>query len=319
MTDIVKLEQELLKLTKQDKQTWVQFYKLIKKVEEEELWREAEKKSFTQWIKDFSVKSKVHESVIWNRLKAGKVYATYERVQARKGVAVPPIDEVDVTVDSLILLDKITKKSEQIGAELVDKVLNKELSRQELRDTYKALGGDPRKAKKLHEEEKAQLPSPEERLTAAAIVSALATPGWLGDYEAKRKPFKTSFEQDKYRTYTEFPVYTGTSKKSRRIDILAVENLTNDDFGVNLHGVEIKVSKPDLLNDTKYMEYSNSVDFLWLAIPCELLEVALETKANTVGIIVVGADNNATIHTQASRLDPLAREETLTNIILKTI
>ena len=67
------------------------------------------------------------------------------------------------------------------------------------------------------------------------------------------------------------------------------------------------------------MEYANSVDFLWLAIPEFLLEPAMETKADSVGVIVVNADNNAKIHVQATKLNPLGRENTLTNIILKTI
>lgn len=317
--NIKEIEEELITLAKQDQKTWVSFYKLMKQVQEQELYKETSH-TFTQWVKNFSVRCGLHESSLWNRLKAGRVYESYQRVQEQKGIQTKALDEIDVSVDSLVLLDKINKKSEEMGAELVDKVLNKELTRQDLRETYKALGGDQRPSvikAKVEAGEEVEKPL-EHLITAAAIVNSLSEPNWLGA-EVINNRFIKAEERSKYRTFTEFSVQTGTSRKSRRIDLLAVENVSTSEWGVNIHGVEIKVSKGDLVTDTKYMEYSNSVDYLWLAIPKELIDIALETKAEPVGIIVVDVDGTAAIHTQAQRLEPLSREHTLTNIILKTM
>ena len=143
--ELQELESQLITLAKQDQKTWVSFYKLMKRVHDQKLYTETSK-SYTAWVKSFSQKCGRHESSLWNRLKAGKVYESYQRVQEQRGVATKPLDDIDVSVDSLVLLDKITQKSETKGAELVDKVLNKELSRADLREPYKALGGDTSKS-----------------------------------------------------------------------------------------------------------------------------------------------------------------------------
>lgn len=321
LKELQKVEQELITLAKQDKKAWVTFYRLMTEVRDKELFKET-CSTYTAWVKNFSVRCGLHESSLWSKLKAGKVYQNYQKVQMQKGIQTKELEDIDVSADSLVLLDKITKKSEEMGAALVDKVLNKELTREDLRETYRALGGDQRAATKQAKiergEEVKEVPITE-LITAAAIVKALSGPTWLGDVSFNNDRFTRSEERDKYTTFTEFSVQTGTSRKSRRIDLLAVENLTRYEWGINIHAVEIKVSKSDLVNDTKYMEYAQSADFLWLAIPEELLEVALQTKADVVGIIVVDKDNTATIKVQASKLESLDRENTLTNIILKTI
>lgn len=321
MKELHEVEQELITLAKQDTKTWVTFYKLMAEVQDKELYKETAP-TYTAWVKNLAKKCGQHESSLWSRLKAGKVYQNYQKVQEQRGIKTKPIEDIDVAVDSLVLLDKITKKSEEVGAELVDKVLNKELTRADLRETYKALGGDQRAATKKARieagEEVKEVPI-EQMITAAAIVKALSTPSWLGDVEVHNDRFTRAEQRDKYTTFTEFSVVTGTSRKSRRIDLLAVENLTLGTWGLNVHGIEIKVSKGDLTGDQKYTEYAESVDFLWLAIPPELLEVAMDTKADYVGVIVVDQHNQVTIKAQASKLEALDRENTLTNIILKTI
>ena len=137
--------------------------------------------------------------------------------------------------------------------------------------------------------------------------------------ECKKKHFKGAYELDKYKALTEFPVYTGTSKKSRRIDVLVAENITLDKhYSLNLHGVEIKVSKSDLTNDCKYTEYAEYVNYLWLAIPRNLIEVAEETAPKSIGILIFD-DGKIMIHRYAERLNPLKLEESLTTLSLRLI
>lgn len=319
ITHLQELEEELIALAKQDKKTWVSFYKLMREVQEKELFKE-NANTFTQWVKNFSQKCGLHESSLWNRLKAGKVYESYERVQKQNGIKVKSLEEIDVSVDSLVLLDKINNKSEEIGATLVDKVLNKELSRKDLRETYKILRGDKiQDTEKTHDEvTEVYAQTMEQRVTATTIVQALSNSSWLG-VEVLNKRFIPVEQRNKYKIFTEFSVQTGTSRKSRRIDVLAIENITTDEWGILIHGIEIKVTKSDLLADHKYMEYANSVDFLWLAIPNNLIDVAIESKADNVGIIIVSEDGKASIHTQAKRLEPLSMENTLINIVLKSL
>lgn len=322
-----------------DKASWTKFYLLMKEVEEKELYKEANKSSFTAWVKDFCIKNKIHESIIWNRKKAGKVYENYQRIQKEKGVEVPPIEDTNISMDSLVLVDKIAKKAPKLGADLTEKAINKEITREDLRTAYKTVRGDLVKAKKeylaldkeqLKEEEESkedvkhnntketkQEVKVGEVVTASKIIQALNSPNWLGVKEIKRKAFKPAYEQDKYKILTEFSVYTGTSKHSRRIDVLVAENITaQNHFSLNLHGIEIKVSKSDLERDTKYTEYAEFVNYLWIAIPKKLEEEARKIVPTDVGILVFNK-NKIEVVKKANKLNPLQLESSLTTLALK--
>jgi hypothetical protein len=348
--ELKRIEHELSDLIEADKRNWTHFYILIKKVEDESLW-EGKYSSFTQWVKNFCVTTKTHESIFWNRKKAGKVYESYQKIQAEKGIEVPPIEQANVSADSLVILDKINKYDQEVASQLVEKVINRDITKKDLREVYKSIR--PEKPSRnphikfvdLSEIEEKSQESKEvegiedlgkidgfdkaarldeagdqknlETVTARDIVYTISDIEWLGE-KPKRKYFKSSFEQNKYRIFTEFPVYVGTSRKSRRMDMLLVENIMTDVWDLNLHCIEIKVSKSDLLNDMKYTEYAEFVDFMWLAVPDDLVEIAKSSKFNDCGIISV-SKNGAVIVEQAKKLDADRKIETLKNIALKLI
>ncbi|WP_415310617.1 MmcB family DNA repair protein, partial [Clostridium perfringens] len=143
--------------------------------------------------------------------------------------------------------------------------------------------------------------------TATKITQLFTSSKWLLGYETTRKAFKIAEQQDKYISLPEFRVYTGTSIKSRRIDVLALENVTVKTklHQLHAHGIEIKVDKHDLLNDHKYTEYAEFVHFLWLAVPRELVELAEETAPPTVGIISVESDDTLVKVREAEKGNPL--------------
>lgn len=322
MNNLQSIERELKSIITRDKKNWTHFYILLKEVEQNELWRD-NFKSFTAWVKDFCIKTKTHESIIWARKKAGEVYQNYANVQKEKGIDVADITEIDVAQDTLVLLDKISRKAPQLGAELTEKALNKEIKKKDLQEAYKTIRSKSENSFIDNNISDLKIESEqikEEIVTAGEIVTTLYSIEWLGaNKEKKRKYFKTSFEQNKYRAFTEFPVFTGTSRKSRRMDILIAENVTSKNtWQLNLHGVEIKVSKSDLLNDTKYTEYAEFVDYLWLAVPVSLLDAARETKPRKCGIIVIN-NKRAEIAEQAERINGARKYETLMSLVLKIL
>lgn len=331
MKEIIKYEHELEKLISADKNTWTRFAVLMGEIENKELYKDLGLKSFTAWVKDFALKHKIHESVLWNRKKAGKVYNNYVKNQEAKGVTVAPLEHANVGVDTLVLLDKITKKNPELGAELTDKAINKEITRDDLRTAYKVIRGDISnrnhskhnnelndKSTKQEDNNNIDENVTTENVTAAKIVNALNNTAWLGVVKQK-KHFKGAYEQDKYKAITEFPVFTGTSKKSRRIDVLIAENLRCDNhFSLNLHGIEIKVSKSDFLNDDKYTEYGEFVNYLWIAVPESLIDIVIENAPITVGILSF-KNETISIHREATRLDPLMIQSSLITLSLKLI
>lgn len=321
MTELKKIEKQMETIITKDKKSWADFYLLLHRVETENLWQE-NYKSFTQWVKDFSVRSHTHESIIWNRKKAGQVYMNYAKKQKEKGIEVVPIQDANVSMDSLVLLDKINKYDTAKSAELAEKVMNKGITKQDLREVYKSIrpnkiSNNPH-LKQIEQEKK----SNQSKITATEIVFTLFEKEWLGK-TIERKYFKTSIENDRYKCLTEFPLYTGTSKKSRRVDVLVMENITTENaWEIHLHGIEIKVNKNDLLSDQKYTEYGEFVDFLWLAVPKELLDIAQENKPTNCGIITFTRENNkikAEIAIKPDQLTPLRKEDTLTTLVLKLI
>lgn len=333
MKDLNTIENELTTLINLDKKNWTHFYLLLKEVEEQELWKDVYR-SFTQWVKEFAMKTKTHESIIWNRKKAGKVYESYQRIKEQQGKYVKPIEESNVSVDSLVILDKINKYDEETASKLVDKVMEKSITKKDLREVYKTIRPEnvsraPRNV--LSEEEKKNLLNKrggeqpvdnqvKEIITANDIVSTLCSIEWLNvNKNTRRQPFKSAFEQNKYKSFTEFPVFTGTSKKSRRMDLLIVENITSENtWNLNLHCIEIKVSKSDLLSDTKYTEYAEFVDYIWLAIPEVLIDIARDNVPKKCGIISI-KKSGATIIKQPIRLEPLRKVDTLSNLALKIL
>ena len=324
MESLKKIEKELSTLIDIDKKNWTHFYILLKKVEDNKLW-EGKHKSYTQWVKDFCIKTKTHESIIWNRKKAGKVYESYAEVQKNKGIEVEPIENINVSADSLVILDKINKYDKEVASNLVDKVINKEITKKDLREVYKSIRPNVENISRNPHIKTVEVVENKDnnivnnKVNANEIVSTLCNIEWLSKDKIQRKYFKSSFEQNKYRAFTEFPIFTGTSRKSRRMDMLICENVRSENvWELNLHCIEIKVNKSDLVNDKKYTEYSEFVDYMWLAIPEELYDIARKNKFKQCGIIVV-ENGKAAIRQEAKRLKPLRKIDTLNNIALKLI
>lgn len=329
--ELINIEKELNVLVEKDRQNWSGFYLLLKRVEDNKLW-EGHHNSFTAWIKHFANTNKVQESVLWNRKKAGEIYQNYYARKLQKQEKVADIQAVDIAQDSLILIEKIARKDPELLEELTDKAINKELKKKDLQEAYRIIKSKKDAEKELKAELNKKDISDDEKqrisdtiedlksatITAIDIVDALKKSDWLEVKKQSRKSFKDFYEQDKYKVFTEFPAFVGTTRHSRRIDALICENLTEERWKLNLHAVEIKVSKSDLINDHKYTEYADFTDFLWLAIPEELVEVAKETKLESCGILLI-KDGKVQVIEQAQRLDAIRREECLSRLALKLL
>lgn len=325
--ELENIESELKILVKKDKENWVTFYTLIKNIQDKKLWKIEGYKSFTSWLRTFCVQNKIHEATAWNRLAAGKTYEEYKKRQDNNGIETKDIKNIDVSMESLLIIKKIASSLDgQDQDTLIKKALNKELTTQDLRETYKIV----REKKKSRNKEESSINSEsniidaEQKMSAADIVSILIKPDWLKEIAFKeidlnRKYFKSFADNNKYKAYTEFPVFTSSSQKSRRLDLLVVENITTDNvWNINIHGIEIKISKDDILKDHKYCEYTEFVNYFWLAVPEYLIETALENIFNGCGVISI-KENNIEIIQKSNLLQPKLIKTTLSNIILKSI
>lgn len=340
MKNLKQIEAELETILSSDKRSWVELYVLLKEVQDNELYTPAFQ-SFSQWIKDFARRTHTHESILWARLKAGKVYADYQQTKQDQGISVPDLAEAKVAADSLVLLGKINKANKNIAADLADKVMAGELTRADLRQAYqdikrskgiRKVSTDPHAAalKEAGEDGERQTAETEKekiKIEASDIIYHLGSgidwlttpkPSALSRFEAKQ-PYRPV-----YKLIPEFSVYTGTSRHSRRVDALIAENHTTDNlWQINLHAVEIKVDKNDLINDQKYTEYSDYADYLWIAIPTELLPAAEASVPSGVGIITFDRDDNGNlmskIESQATEYKAELKDKALSSMLVRVL
>lgn len=305
--NIIEIEDELNELLTSNKKLWVRTYELMNEVDELKLWK-GRAKSYTAWVRQLAIKTKVNESLLWRRKKVGKIFSQYQQRQIDKGnTEIKTLEEIDISPENLQLVERISQGNEDYQDELIEKVLNDELGRKDLKNLWKTVKvekGQSAVRKSRHysyddikkqedQEEETEKKQDKDVLKAVDIVRALSAKTWLEDNFDKREYNK----RDKYtkevnKDFTEFPVFSGTSRTSRRIDFLKIENYTKNVHEIMLHGVEIKVSKSDLERDEKVSEYYDFVDYLYFAVPDNLEELATELAPDNWGVLTVDTDGN---------------------------
>jgi hypothetical protein len=325
-----KIEGQLSQYLAADKKNWIQTYLLMSEVQDKELYI-VNYRSYTKWVNHLADSLSIHVSTLWSRLKAGKNYAEYASRAREQGRIVPQIEEIDVSPDSLNLCAKVAGKNATEMDKLVDQVLAGDLTRENLRQ---AAGGFVATSKFdcIQAKDRTEMA---EKITAADIILALQSSDWLFEQDVTnpvwekvitdpREPVKKTYIKEKYRIFEEFPVNSGTSRHSRRLDALIVENISvpaRADNPVNLIGVEIKVDVNDLKNDCKMQEYTNFVDQFYLAISDEkdIVNAALSTKLDSWGLLTVSKDGQIKVLQTADKLPAIMRDKTLNSLVLKLL
>lgn len=125
--------------------------------------------------------------------------------------------------------------------------------------------------------------------TAQDIITALQNDtDWITYPTLMFRPNKHNrpYETTQVKFFTEVTMRMPTTKTSkrtgkpyktqqrRRIDLVGLVKPNYKAFDLMLLGVEIKVSKSDLLNDKKMFSYAPYFHFMFLAVPEELADIA---------------------------------------------
>lgn len=314
--ELKQIEDKLAVYLQTDRRNWAETYLLMKQVRDKELYAE-NYRSFTQWVNDLADKNHYHQSTLWNRFKAGTVYEEYAKRQKAAGkTGVKSIKDVDISPDTVALVGTIANRSKnkKYTDELMNKALNHEMSRQDLRRVNQQIRAEHSRGPKEVDADLDKIKTAATiDVTAEMMVNAFKeNPTWLDPTHRHRK-------NDFYRVYPELPVHSGTSIHARRMDECILENITDAHAlsnHVNIHCIENKVSKNDLVKDHKMGEYADYGDYFWLCIPKELLEVAKNYVAKGWGILIVDKNKRITIARKADRRECLFRQETLTEAII---
>lgn len=320
-SDIKELEKELAEYINIDKSNWTNIYRLMELVKTEKLYlQRKDTKTFTAWVNVVAERMQVHVSLLWKDLKAGSIYAEYAQRAEEQGRQIKSLEEITVTPDSLSLCVQAAGKNKSEIDNLVNKVVNGELRRKDLRAAAKAKREMSNADEKENSIDKVvrerNLTKTHKQVTAPYIVRSFnGNTSWLnGDHN---NPYRQQF----YRCFEEFRVHSGTSHHARRVDIMIVENYTaNASDEVILRGIEIKVDKSDLLADKKMAEYADYCDYFYIAIPANdsaLLWTAKSIRRPEWGILTVSKDGIIKVEEEAEKLPALFRDKSLATCIIK--
>lgn len=323
-TALAEIEKELQSVIEEDKKSWIRVYELMAAVESEKLYKK-DYTSYTQWVNKIAADMHVHVSLLWRRKKAGAFYSEYQERMRKKGKQVYFADIEGVSPDNLVIAEKIAGSNTKVADQLIEKIQHGELKRKDLSNALAAVrrsraekgisapkNGYERK-KQMQEPPKESQPD-QKKITALDIVAALEiNRDWIG--EAVEKQGRVP----KYKVFTEFGIDSPGTRNARRIDALVVETVTTDYARrVQLHGIEIKVSRSDLLHDEKMAEYTQYVDDFWIAIPQYLVDDAVALALPDWGIMSIDKDQLEVVRSASKNTEyGIFRENTLSEVVYK--
>ena len=316
--ELKKIEEELAGYIRTDRKNWTRIYQLMHEVETKKLYKgRRDTPSFTSWVNALADELQVHVSLLWARLKAGRIYTEYEERAVKQDRSVPDFAELAVSPDSINLCEKVAGNNATEMDKLIDRVVEGSLTRDDLRAAARAKrasGGKMPTTRhdRVNAEDRIEKTS---EVTAADIVVALRKSSWL------TVACTDKYLDHIYKVFTEFRIPSGTSRNVRRIDVMIAETMTvSEPDDLALRGVEIKIDINDLRGDHKMQEYTNFCDYFYIAIPAgipELLEEAEAIRRPSWGILTVEKDGKVTVVHEPERLNPAFRVKTLHNFIIK--
>ena len=312
--NIAQIERELLALLSNDRQQWIRIYRLMDQVEREQTYTTT---SYTKWVQQLADKAKVHVSVLWSRKKAGAAYDEYNKRAAERGISVPVLENIENTVspDNINLAVKIAGANTTVADDLIKKITDGQLHRTDLKKAWEQVKSE-RVAKGLTPTRKSRhsiepdIANESDTISAAAVLFAIQhITAWLPNSD--NPEIKHGFNAC-YKVLSELAVHTGSSRHARRIDAVVFENLsvTSHEHGLCIHGMEIKVNKDDLLTDHKMAEYTDYVDYFWIALPINLVEHAVDYAPDKWGILMFDK-GTLTVYRKAEKLDAVMKQEIL--------
>lgn len=322
------IENKIIALSRQDANHWAEMAQLMITVQDKKLYSE-ENRSFTQWVRGLADRAKVHESLLWRRLKAGRYYLKMQEIIS----TLPDMSTVRISPDNFVLVKDIVGSNIEEGKKLIQKVLDGTMTRKDLKAAKfaiikqreadgikRAANGYERQQLEADPEKISEL-SIQTGITASKILLTLQqNSDWLPTIDSNESE---KFMREKYkfiyRTLSEFPVETGDSQRVRRIDAFVVENITSrEPKDMTLRGIEIKISKGDLLRDEKMSEYANYCDYFYVAVPPELKNDALSIMAPSWGLLLI-QDELIEVAKEAQRLPGVLRNEALSTALYECL
>lgn len=325
LSKLGEIERSLKHLLLTDRRAWVASFRMMEEVKKQQLWKPGYS-SFSNWLSTISEATRIHISVLWDRLFAGEYYLRFEAREARAGRSAPSLEKARLGVEKLKYIFRIAGGSAERERDLMAKASEGILTGTALRQTWKmereerrlsgrAVGfanGYERRNAELKPDTVSEAPlSPRTDL----ILALARTPSWLPGSSIK------PYFQDGYELFSELAVAPGRAFVPR-FDALAAESVTTRETGrVALHGFAVCASAQDLDRLQNLRAQLDFVDFYWLAATEKALESlgALPDSWDAAGILALTDQGTLTVKKNASALHPLLRSVALEAVLFQSI
>lgn len=133
---LAAVEEELQPLVQEKRATWPRMAELMIVTDVERLWEQGEHESFTKWLEYFAEQMGVTSGYLWQVLKAGRAYADYQDRAEEAGVSTVDMSDLSVSAEALALCDKISCSDPEVADKYIKKVLDGDISTQELKEVW---------------------------------------------------------------------------------------------------------------------------------------------------------------------------------------
>lgn len=324
LQELATVESELAVYIADEKDDWLEVYKLMEKVKNEELFKARDLNSFTAWVSYLANTLAVGTSSIWRRYKAGRTFKEYAE---RTNLSLDDTKNLAVSYDTVASIETLAGRDSKKLDDFMDRAIAGKITREDVRKALREKRKTSKVPKSRHDRVKSGERTEIGTVTASDIVLELNRYYWLSDMVKAPIRLNNPIKTYLYSLDTELGVATGTSDHKRRFDGVIFENLTidnTDNYGVNVYGIEIKINKYDLMNDRKMQEYTNFCDYFMIAIPNddEMISIARNIKLPDWGIMIFDEtqeDKKLKILDKPSKLKPIFKDQILENEILRLL
>ena len=339
---IGKIENEICSLMKVGTTKWVELYRMIAKVEAEELYR-PEFSTLSAWATNLAKRGGFILRELWRYKKSGEFYEGFVKRQVAAGRKVKTLEtvvdekKVFASPRAFETIRKIAGGDHEKEDHLISKLVKGEINGSQLQQMWKTEKENGAKVLKSRHDsytDKAEISSEDgdldavdgnleddsdvasRHMTASDIVQALMEHhDWLPEPE-----IHLPYISDKYRVFSEFPVYAAGTSSSARMDALVVETIGSGKIDrVFLHGIEIKIDIHDLENDVKMYQYMDFCDSFWIAVPEHLRDAALlyaRERLAGAGVLIV-SEAGIEVATEAKIQPGIMRDKALEHLVYK--
>lgn len=328
LESLESIENKIIALSQQDANRWAEMAQLMIAVDEKKLYAQ-ENSSFSQWLRELAERAKVHESLLWRRLKAGRFYLKMKKLEP----TLPDMSTVKISPDNFVLIKDIVGNNIEEAKKLIKKVLDGTMTRKDLKAAKFAIikqreAAGIKRAVNGYERQKLEA-NPEKAseiairtgITAAKILLTIQqNSDWLPaiDMSESKKYMREKYKSI-YRVLSEFPVETGDTQRVRRIDAFVLENVTSQEpKDMTLRGIEIKISRGDLLRDEKMSEYALYCDYFYVAVPPELKDDALSIMSPEWGLLLIQGES-IFVEKESKQLPGIMRNEALSTALYECL